>query len=91
MTPKPTCVDGRADLLLTAPHDLGMSASRAAAPLVRDGCAARDFNTTQALRNHAGARPGKLIVTHPDVRSPGAATSRPAARYDLGTGHYSLS
>ena len=31
MTPKPTWVDGRVDALLAALHDLGMSASRAAA------------------------------------------------------------
>ena len=31
MTPKPTWVDGRVDVLLAALHDLGMSASRAAA------------------------------------------------------------
>jgi hypothetical protein len=57
MTPEPTCVDGRADLLLTAPHDLGIRTTRRRTRRPR-GCAARDFNTTQALRYHAGEGPG---------------------------------
>jgi hypothetical protein len=57
MTPEPTCVDGRADLLLTAPHDLGIRTTRRRTRRPR-GCAARDFDTTQALRYRAGERRG---------------------------------
>jgi len=58
MTPGPTCVDGRVDLLLTAAHDFGMAASRAAAPPVREGALLETSTQPKPCATTPGERPG---------------------------------
>jgi hypothetical protein len=92
VTPKPTWVDGRVDALLAALHDLGMSASRAAAAeLVAERvgwvssqmrispAAARRYLTDDAMTSLART----MVISVAD-ETPGAdilESARTAARY----------